>query len=185
MSYRREKIQIFQLTFANLFTITFLVIRRRVNAKRRTIVFRTVRPSLQQIYELSKKFQVFSHGLRSKLGVVSPLFRYWCIYIFIYLVVYFVNFFRFSLLLSWLWTDLNELFLNYLWGLVSSGCAYVSDCAYISTSKKNKNICFASLASVVASTVKWAIIKYHIRVCLHHVICGRWTIIRDFYSFID
>ena len=36
-----------------------LVLRRRVSAKRRTIVFSTVRPSLQQIIELSNKFQVF------------------------------------------------------------------------------------------------------------------------------
>ena len=40
---------------------SLLVLRRRVSAKRRTIVFSTVRPSLQQIIELSRKnvFQVF------------------------------------------------------------------------------------------------------------------------------
>ena len=40
------------------FLSTLLVLRRRVSAKRRTIVFSTVRPSLQLIIELSKN-QVF------------------------------------------------------------------------------------------------------------------------------
>ena len=38
---------------------SLLVLRRRVSAKRRTIVFSTVRPSLQQIIELSKKISSF------------------------------------------------------------------------------------------------------------------------------
>ena len=42
-----------------LLWIYLLVLRPRVSAKRRTIVFSTVRPSLQQIIELSKKNQVF------------------------------------------------------------------------------------------------------------------------------
>ena len=46
-----------------------LVLRRRVSAKRRTIVFSTVRPSLQQIIELSKKFQVFY----TFNGIIRPM----------------------------------------------------------------------------------------------------------------
>ena len=48
------------LLFQTVFILfIYLVLRRRVSAKRRTRVFSTVRPSLQQIIELSKKFQVF------------------------------------------------------------------------------------------------------------------------------
>ena len=49
--------------------IYLLVLRRRVSAKRRTIVFSTVRPSLQQIIELSKKFQVFY----TFNGIIRPM----------------------------------------------------------------------------------------------------------------
>ena len=49
--------------------LNLLVLRRRVSAKRRTIVFSTVRPSLQQIIELSKKFQVFY----TFNGIIRPM----------------------------------------------------------------------------------------------------------------
>ena len=51
----------YDLLYNSLFEIhiKFLVLRRHVIAKRRTIVLSAVRPSLQQIVELSKKFQVF------------------------------------------------------------------------------------------------------------------------------
>ena len=46
-----------------------LVFRRCVSAKRRTIVFSTVRPSLQLIIELSNKFQVFY----TFNGIIRPM----------------------------------------------------------------------------------------------------------------
>ena len=54
---------------ASYLLINLLVLRRRVSAKRRTIVFSTVRPSLQQIIELSKKFQVFY----TFNGIIRPM----------------------------------------------------------------------------------------------------------------
>ena len=54
---------------ANLAYGSLLVLRRRVSAKRRTIVFSTVRPSLQQIIELSKKIQVFY----TFNGIIRPM----------------------------------------------------------------------------------------------------------------
>ena len=64
------KITIFDI-FLNLYIqhSTLLVLRRRVSAKRRTIVISTVRPSLQQIIELSKKFQVFY----TVNGIIRPM----------------------------------------------------------------------------------------------------------------
>ena len=46
-----------------------LVLRRRVSAKRRIIVFSTVRPSLRQIIELSKKNQVYY----TFNGIIRPM----------------------------------------------------------------------------------------------------------------
>ena len=43
------------LNLRGVFSSVFLVLRRHVSAERRTIVFSTVRPSLQQIIDLSKK----------------------------------------------------------------------------------------------------------------------------------
>ena len=49
--------------------LIYLVLRRRVSAKRRTIVFSTVRPSLQQIIVLSKKNQV----VYTFNGIIRPM----------------------------------------------------------------------------------------------------------------
>ena len=79
----------------------------------------------------------FQPRLAKQTGVCTtalPLFIYLFIYLFVYLVrKLFLN----SLLLRRLWMDLNaDFFYKNLQGFNSSGCAYVSNGAYISTYKK-------------------------------------------------
>ena len=58
-TYNTSLLRLLHLGYGQEGWISFLVLRRRVSAKRRTIVFSTVRPSLQQRIGLPKKFQVF------------------------------------------------------------------------------------------------------------------------------
>ena len=59
-----QKFTLWLLNMCRLSTKSFLlVLRRRISAKRMTIVFITVRPSLQQIIELSKKYIFIEIGI--------------------------------------------------------------------------------------------------------------------------